>query len=381
MRVLVNGLQLSKQFSGVQYYLENFLRAFSNIKQSNVKLIVLLSKQHNSNIEPNENLEIYYTSINGNNRFIRIIYENAVLPFLLKRLAIDILFCPSYILPLFTPAKSVIVVHDLIALDFPELCSWTNANYFRYFLPHSIKKANKIITGSLKVKTDILSKFDVPHYSIADINHGIPPRFKPGSVNRNLDRIRDKYSIPEDFILFVGNIEPKKNIETLIDAFTWLNKQDKQKWNIVLVGQLGWKYNSLLSKIQANPFHERIHLTGYIDEEDLPGIYNLAQMLVLPSFYEGYGYPVLEAMACSTPVICSTQGALQEISGGNCLFTHTESPESIARCILQLKNDSSLRESIINKGLEWSKQFTTQKSVHETIKVFRKLKRTSEENT
>ncbi len=365
-------MQLSKQFSGVQYYLENFLIAFSQLGQTGIELFVLLPKDHKSKVINKENIEIYVAPINSKNRFVRIFYEHLIVPYLLKKLAIDTLFCPSYILPFFVKRKSVVVIHDLIALDFPRLCSWANAMYFSYFLPRSIKKAGKIITSSIKVKEDILSRFDIPQNSISVIKHGIPPRFRPIKSEKQLELISAKYSLPENFILFVGNIEPKKNIETLIDAFSLLNMQGIEEYSLVLVGQLGWKYKKLMAKILNNPFKERIYLPGYVDEHDLPGIYNLAQLLVLPSVYEGFGYPVLEAMACKTPVVCSKQGALSETSDGNCLFLETITPECIAENILRLKTDAKLRDSLIEKGYEWVRKITTKQSVLETIKLFLK---------
>ena len=378
MKILVNGLQLSKQFSGVQYYLENFLEAFSYIEQIDIKLFILLPKDHKSKVINKENIEIYVARINSKNRFVRIFYEHLIIPYLLKKLAIDTLFCPSYILPFFAKRKSVVVIHDLIALDFSKLCSWSNAMYFSYFLPRSIKKAGKIITGSAKVKEDILLKFDIPRNSISVIKHGIPPRFKPIKSEKQLEFISAKYSLPENFILFVGNIEPKKNIETLIDAFSLLNMQNHEEYNLVLVGQLGWKYRKLIDKIHNSPFKEKVYFAGYIDEQDLPGIYNLSQLLVLPSLYEGFGYPVLEAMACKTPVICSKQGALPEISGGNCLFIDTNSPECIAENIKKLRNDVRLRELLIQKGYEWVGKIKTKQSVLKTIKLFRELQLVNE---
>ncbi|MFV0590442.1 MAG: glycosyltransferase family 4 protein [Draconibacterium sp.] len=294
MRVLVNGLQLSKQFSGVQYYLENFLIAFSQLGQTGIELFVLLPKDHKSKVINNENIAIIAAPINCKIRSFRILYEHLVIPYLVKKLAIDTLFCPSYILPFFIRGKSVVVIHDLIALDFPKLCSWGNAAYFRYFLPRSIKKAGTIITGSIKVKENVLSRFDIPPNLVSVIKHGIPPRFKPIKSEKQLELISAKYSLPENFILFVGNIEPKKNIEVLLDAFSLLNMQDNEKCNLVLVGQLGWKYKKLMAKILNTPFKERIYLPGYVDEQDLPGIYNLAQLLVLPSIYGNHSAnPVL----------------------------------------------------------------------------------------
>jgi glycosyltransferase involved in cell wall biosynthesis len=373
MKVLINGLQLGKQFSGVQYYLENFLQELVKIQLSDIEITVLLPKYHKSCVVSISNPQFCKIPVNTNLRLLRIGYENLFLNSSIGKKNIDILHCPAYILPLIGKNKSIITMHDMIALDFPELCSWSNARYFKYFLPFSIKRASRIIAVSNKVKEDILRRFKIPEKKIRVIYHGIPDRFGLIKNTNLLKRVSIKYNLPKRFILFVGNLEPKKNLEVLVKAFSLLIKQYEIMHSLVIVGQTGWKNRKLLEIINKHKFKGKILLTGYVDEDDLPAIYNLATVFAFPSLYEGFGYPVLEAMACGTPVVCSNRGALPEISGGNCLFTDANSVEQLADRLYQIINVPEIRQDLIQRGLKWSKEFTMNRSATETLKLYQEI--------
>jgi len=287
-KVLINGLQLSNKNTGVQYYTQNLYEEF--FKQNNDKFNLHLIRSSS----PGSHSPI-------NNRFERILFENLSLPNYFRKNNFDLYHSPNYVLPFFTNIPSVLTIHDLLTLDYPELCQHESALYFNLFLPRSVKKAIKIIAVSNTVKNDILRHFNISEEKIKVIYHGVNPIFK-----KSFDEaILKKYHLPDKYILFVGNIEPKKNLERVIKAFDLLKKNADIPHKLAIVGKKGWKYNTVFKTITELKIEKEVILCGYVPEGDLPVIYSMADLFVFPSLYEGFGIPPLEAMACEVPVLVS----------------------------------------------------------------------------
>jgi glycosyltransferase involved in cell wall biosynthesis len=366
-KVLINGLLLNDQFAGVQYYIENLFNAFSSTNKS-LDVDILLTKNYKGNIKTND-----ISKIDIAGRSQRIIFENLMLPKYYKQANYQLYHSPGYILPYFWKYPSVVTIHDLIALNYPEFCQTESTFYFKFFLPHSIKKATQIIAVSNKVKEDILNQFNILPDRINVIYHGINKCFKKIHSENELSRVRLKYNLSERFILFVGNIEPKKNLLRLIKAFYQLKKHSEFKHKLIIVGKNGWKYNSVYNTIEKLRISDEIKFTGYVEEGDLPAIYSLADAFVFPSMYEGFGIPPLEAMACETPVLVSKQGALIETTGGRCLQVDAYNIDDIAKGINTLLTDENLRKRTIEDGKKWIKPFTWERAADLTMKVYEKI--------
>lgn len=370
-KVLINGLLLNNEFSGVQYYAENLLKSFVVREKDNFQLSVLLSKGYKGEIPANGLLNRIRTKYDTSNRFYRIYYENLQLSNYLKRN--DIYHSTGYVLPFFFKIPSVLTIHDLIALQFPEYCQYETAIYFRLLLPASIRKATQIIVPSNKIKEGILAKYTIDPGKIHVVYHGIGDHFKKVENIGRLKEVRMKYNLPGKFILFVGNIEPKKNLVRLINAYHQLRKEAGIKHQLVIVGKKGWKYEPVFQTINKLKLNHDILMVGYVAEEDLPVIYTLSGVFVFPSLYEGFGFPPLEAMACEVPTLVSNQGSLPEVTGGNCLQVDPFDVDAISKGIYKLVHDENYRKYSIVKGKSWIKKFTWKKTAEETIKVYNKI--------
>ncbi len=355
-KILINGLQLSDQNTGVQYYTRNLYLEF--LKQYDRHYNFHLLQVSSSDFQTQKN-----------NRYRRILFENFSLPVNFRRHNFDLYHSPSYVLPYFANIPSVLTIHDLLTLDCPELCQNGSVLYFKFLLPLSVKKANKIIAVSNTVKKDILRHFNIPENKIEVIYHGVSPVFKKSSDTTVLK----KYHLPEKYILFVGNIEPKKNLERLIRAFDLLKKNTALPHKLVIAGKKGWKYKPVFDSIAGLKIAKEVIFTGYVPESDLPAVYSMADLFTFPSLYEGFGIPPLEAMACEIPVLISSQGALPEITGGRCLQVNPFDVHEIAGGINRLLTDDHLRKKSVTAGKEWVKQFTWEKAAEETLRIYEQV--------
>lgn len=368
-KILINALLLNEKLSGVQYYIKNLLSEFESIKSSDLKCSTLLSSDYQKEINFN-GVNIETPTIDTKNRINRLLYEHVMLSKLFSN-RYDVLHAPGYILPYFWKKASVLTVHDLIALDYPQLCQNETVLYFKTLLPYSIKKASKVIAVSNTVKADILRRFDIEEEKISVIYHGINKQFKKiYPNNQKTEGVRIKYNLPNKYILFVGNIEPKKNLLNLINAFNKLKREKRIEHKLVIVGKKGWKYKPIFENISKLKIDNELIFTGYIPEEDLPTVYSMADLFVFPSLYEGFGIPPLEAMACEVPVMVSNSGSLPEITGGKCLQVDPFNIEEIASGIHKSLTDTGLRDKSILEGKKWVKQYSWEKSAKETLKVY-----------
>ena len=225
-------------------------------------------------------------------------------------------------------------------------------------IPQLVNTANKIVAVSEFTKTSLIEKLQVDPNKIVVAPLGVDhDNYRP---NLNVDRLRDvrnRYGLPGDFVLYLGTVEPRKNISRLIEAF----EQIKEPISLVIVGRLGWKYADVLEQIERSPKRRFIKLLGYVTESDKPYIMKLAKVFAWPSLYEGFGLPVLEAMAVGTPVLTSNVSSLPEVAGDSALLVDPYSVGDIAKGLSLLLTDSNLREHYSNKGQLRSREFTWEK--------------------
>jgi glycosyltransferase involved in cell wall biosynthesis len=272
----------------------------------------------------------------------------------------DTLFMPNWnTLAVEPDTKVILTVHDLSPQLTPEYYG-LKSRIWHWLLniPKLVKRADKIIAVSEFTKLSLIEKMNVPASKITVAPLGVDhDNYRP---NLNVDRLREvrnSYGLPGDFVLFVGTLEPRKNLARLIEAF----EQIQEPISLVIAGKLGWKYNALLKQIQNSPKRRFIKLIGYIPEADKPYIMKLARVFAWPSLYEGFGLPVLEAMAVGTPVVTSNVSSLPEIAGDSAMLVDPYNPEDIAKAITDLQTNDSLREHYISKGLQRSQQFSWEK--------------------
>ena len=266
--------------------------------------------------------------------------------------------------------KTVINIHDMAHARYPQHAHPVMGKHLTGKLRDHAHKAHGILTGSHHAKKEIVELLNVPEEKIRVVYHGVEDCFRPVTDTKVLHNIRKKYSLPEKFLLFVGMIEPRKNIVGLLEAFAGLCKDARFEHGLAIVGPKGWGFQEIFQKVRDLGLARRVVFTGYAPEEDLPALYNLADVFVCPSFYEGFGFPILEAMACGTPVIASAVSSLPEIGGDAPLYMDPQNTDEIVRSIKRVLEEDGLRNDMRQRGLARAQKFSWEAAARQTIQLW-----------
>ncbi|MFA6293708.1 MAG: glycosyltransferase family 1 protein [Victivallales bacterium] len=313
----------------------------------------------------------HYVGFPCGGRLSRIAWEHFFLPGQVKKSKCDLLHCPGYIAPFSVNCPTVVTVHDAIALLQPNLCKISNRLYYQALMGRSARQAAQVIVPSGVVRDQLLKLFGI---SSAKINV-IP--FAPASVFKKVDdaglltQVRGKYGLPEKFVLSVSNHEPKKNISGIIRSFAAFKNKVKD-YKLVLAGRDAWGTGGTDDLIRHLDLEGDVIRTGYVPIADLPAVYSLASMFLFPSLDEGFGIPVLEAMACGTPVVCSDCGALPETTAGAAVCVPPSDMNGIAEALANFAGNSGMRRDYIEKGFKRAGELNWEKTARATLEVYRK---------
>jgi glycosyltransferase involved in cell wall biosynthesis len=274
----------------------------------------------------------------------------------------DVLFVPAHVLPLAHPLPSVVTVHDLGYRHFPGAHPTGQRLYLDWSTRFSARAATHVIADSDATRRDLGRFYGVPAEKVNVVYPGRDERL--GRVDPAL--VRARYGLAPDYLLHVGTLQPRKNLSRLIEAAAGLRAQYPQL-QLVLAGQPGWQSGPIVAQARAGA--EFVRLLDYVPDEDLAGLYSGATAFVFPSLYEGFGFPILEAMACGTPVVCANTSSLPEVAGEAALLVGPQDTTALAGAIGRLLADATLRESLAAKGLEQVQRFSWQRAAMETLEV------------
>jgi glycosyltransferase involved in cell wall biosynthesis len=269
-----------------------------------------------------------------------------------------------------TKKKTVAFIHDLTTKIFPQYHLIKNKILYHYRFKNIKKYANAVLTNSEHTKKDIIEHLKIKPERIFVTYFGTHKRFKP-LTKEEIMPVLQKYNINFPYICYVGTIEPRKNLQNLFKAFYELKYQEKIPHKLVLVGKEGWYFKNIYKKILELNLNKHIIKTGFIPDDDIPALINGAEIFVYPSFYEGFGLPVLEAMACGTPVVTSNTSSLPEVGGNAVKYSNPFKPENIAEKILQFIKSKKEREKYSLRAIERAKKFSWEKCAHETLKIYK----------
>jgi len=291
------------------------------------------------------------------------------IPFQIEKTKFDLILNFSQVPNFFRfNSQYIITVFDLTPLILPRAHKTGKSVLFKLLLPRTLRYADNIITVSESTKRDIMKYFNVPENKIKVIYLAANKHYRPIRNNVLLESVREKYSLPSKFILFVGTFEPRKNIPAILKAFRRLNPPD---YKLVLVGKRGWKLNQIFQLIDSLNLKEKVLLPGYVETKDLPVFYNLASLFVYPSFYEGFGLPPLEAMACGCPVITSNTSSLPEVVGDAGIMIDPRDVTSIAGAMKMVLVNENLRKEMSLKGIMQAEKFSWEKAATETMELYK----------
>ncbi|MGL5830723.1 MAG: glycosyltransferase family 4 protein [Candidatus Altimarinota bacterium] len=295
----------------------------------------------------------------------------------LKKTRPDLYFAPtSFIIPALAPRwlRTIITVHDLVSFLFPTNHSRKAVFVERLTLKKALSKVSKVFVVSENTQNDLVKVFKFPKSTILEVPCAPHDRYKNPVSDQDLQKIREKFKLPEKFIFAVGTLEPRKNFVTLVKAFANV-KRKFPDYKLVIAGKQGWKYQDIYRAIKEFKLTEDVILPGYLKEDELQIMYHLASVFVFPSLYEGFGIPPLEAMACGCPVVASNAASLPEVIGDGGLLVDPRSSVKLAEAIIDLIENPQVRSLLIERGYKRSLYFTWQESARLALAAFKELKR------
>jgi glycosyltransferase involved in cell wall biosynthesis len=366
--IFYNAMVLREPYSGVEVTVHQLACALA--QHGTTPLTVCAPKEHRP-IPAAPHLRIR-TSRAARTRLLRILWEQTVLPVRLYRSRAPLLHAPAYVAPLAAPCPVVLTIHDLHIMTHPQFCRKSNRLNYSILIPPSIRKAAAIIAFSPYTQRIILDRFPDAKDRMVVIPPGLSPTLTRCTDYARLQSVRQRYKLPSSFLLFVGDLTYRKNILGLISAFA-IVQGERPDLHLVLAGAADPATAAALDQaIRKHGVRHRVSRTGYVDAEDLPVLYSLAQAFVFPSHDEGFGLPPLEAMACGCPVVCSG-GAPIENCGSAAVTCDPRDRASIASAVSLLLDHPDIRKEKVETGYRKAAEFTWEKAARATEAVYRSV--------
>jgi glycosyltransferase involved in cell wall biosynthesis len=365
MRIGVDARLMQHQPAGISRYTRHLLRELAKLDQHD-EYIVFQHRRHRTPLVEQANFRRATLSSPVHSRI-----EQWLLPLELLRFSLDLLHTTDFIPPLYTTVPTVITVHDLAFLHWPHFLTEKSAAYYGQ-IDRAVRHAKHIIVPSESTKQDLTAMLGVPPIKISVIYEAADELFVPLPLQPTRSDVMKTYHLPESFILFVGTIEPRKNVDGLIRAFHHLrSKYGVNDTALVIAGGSGWLYAETLQLIRQLGLEDCVVLVGRIADEELHKLYVSARCHVHPAHYEGFGLPPLEAMACGTPTIVSNVSSLPEVVGDAALLIDPSNWEEIAVAIHRLLSDDQLHAELREKGLQRARHFSWESAARRTLEVYR----------
>ncbi|HEX6290664.1 MAG TPA: glycosyltransferase family 1 protein [Herpetosiphonaceae bacterium] len=308
-------------------------------------------------------------------RWLTIVWQRARLPIAVERWTgpVDLVHAPDFVLPPIRRAPSLLTVHDLTFRVHPETAFASLRRYLEQAVPRSLQRAGHVLADSESTRRDLQRLMQVPASKITVLYPGVAAHFKRATDPARLQAVQDRYELPERFLFFIGTLEPRKNLEHLIEAYQQVlhaTSTAPDALQLALGGKPGWLSDTIVARAEHTP---GVRMLGPIDDADLPVLYTLATATVYPSLYEGFGFPVLESLACGTPVLTSDTSSLPEVAGDLGVLVQPASVESIAAGIRRLLDDPALTEAARRRGPDQAARFSWDTAAAQLHAVYRAI--------
>lgn len=314
-----------------------------------------------------EHVEVVHVDVSS--RPERLAWEQAVLPLLLRRLQIDVLHSPHHHTPMAAiGVRRVVTFHDLTFLLLPERYPLVRRLYMEGVTRAAASVARAIITPSQTIQREVVERLGVKRERVVAIYEAAGPQYQPLGEDE-VGRVRWKHRLPSEYILSVGSLEPGKNRPRLLRAYASLRSQGVE-CPLVIAGQPAWHYEAEFDLVRALGLTEHVRFLGYVPDEDLPALYSGATVFAFPSLFEGFGLPVLEAMACGAPVVCSNTSATAEVASDAALLVDPHDQQAIGEALGRALQDASLRADLRRRGLARAREFSWDRAARDTLSVY-----------
>jgi glycosyltransferase involved in cell wall biosynthesis len=373
LRIGINALFLIPgKVGGAEFYLRYLVDGLTRVDRDNIYFLFLSEESASTFQGLPDNFQPIRCPVRASWKPGRILWEQVFLPYKAREIRLDVFHSTNYVSPVFLPCYSVVTIHDANYVHFPDSFSLPELWGWKLLVPLSARSADSIIAASKTASRDIVEAFGVSSSKIQTVYLAPHRRFSATCPQYFVNAVLARYAIVRPYILCVAASYRSKNIPRLLMAYDILKREYRFNCGLVLIGMRGrgrQEIGQCIERLQL----ENVVMPGWASDEELPAFYKGAAVFALPSLYEGFGMPILEAMACGTPVVTSNVSAMPEIAGYAALLVDPYSPESLAEGIYRVLTDQALREASIQRGLERARQFSWEKTARETMAVYEQL--------
>jgi glycosyltransferase involved in cell wall biosynthesis len=369
MRVGIDATAMPLKRTGAGNYTFNLIRALSRVDSENA-YVVFAKTQHVRELgvtTPN----FTFVPIDLSLRAARLLWEQARLPMHVRRYRLDVLHSPHYTMPLFCPCRRVVTFHDATFFLYPELHQRVKRVFFRRVIAWSGRHADQLIAVSESTRRDILARCEIAPSRIHTVHIAASPDLVPSSPSAIADGTHRYGLVAGRYILFVGVLEPRKNVPRLVEAFGRLASTfpDLQ---LAIAGRRGWMYDTLFSLVRELGLEEHVRFLDYVPDDALAALYGGARAFAYPSRYEGFGIPILEAMQCGAPVVTGNMSSLPEIAGDAALLVDPDDTDALASALRRVVTDDDLARSLRQRGFRRASCFSWNRTAEATLAVYRR---------
>lgn len=288
---------------------------------------------------------------------------------------LDLFHATDFVLAPTRARRKLLTVHDLAFVFYPDAAMPSLHHYLNVVVPRSVRRADGVVADSHHTARDLTEQWQVPPERITVVQGAVDhEHFQPVSDPQRRHAVRDRYAIgSRPFVLALSRLEPRKNFVRLIEAFAQARRAARLPHRLIIGGGKGWLYDDILRRVDELDLHDHVHFTGFIDDADLPTLYSAAEFFAYPSLYEGFGLPIIEALACGAPVLTADNSCLPEAGGPGALYVKAEEVSSIAAGIVRLATEEALRAQLRGAGLQHAAQFTWQRSAHQLLDAYTRV--------
>jgi glycosyltransferase involved in cell wall biosynthesis len=321
-------------------------------------------------------------SVPLSDRWMHILWQRLRLPLPIQLITgpLDLFHSPDFMLPPTGRTRAILTIHDLSFLRVPQFFVSGFREFLEKAVSRAVKRARHILADSECTRHDLMELMEVQPERVSVLYPGVESRFQPVHDAQILSRVRDRYRLPGRFILGLSTLQPRKNFEGLIEAFGLLlaargGESEIVDLDLVIGGGKGWMYEGLSSKAERLGLAERTHFVGFVDDDDLPALYSLASAFAFPTWYEGFGLPVLEAMACGTPVVAADNSSLPEVVGEAGLLVDAGDPGALSEALARLLTDRGLKAQLVTAGRRQAQRFTWEGAARQLLDLYRSVAR------
>jgi glycosyltransferase involved in cell wall biosynthesis len=361
-------LSASYRGAGVSRYIERLL-TYLPTADPELRLVAFTGDER---VQP-AGWETHTTRVRAASPLLRILWEQTAQPWQAQRFKLDLLHAPVNVGPLWAPCPQVVTLHDLSFHLYPELFRPFNRVYQQQFSRLTAARAAGVIAVSECTRRDAIQLLGIAPERVAVVPNGVGQEMRPLQAPAELAALRQRHQLEGPVLLFVGTLEPRKNLATLLEAMSLLRQRHHLPHQLVIGGGKGWYYDAIFRRAEQLGLGDAVRFVGYVPQAELPLWYNLAEVFVYPSLYEGFGLPALEAMACGTPVVVSNSSALPEVVGEAGLTVEPRDADALAQAIYSLVTDADQRQRLRAAGLVQARPFTWQRTAQLTARAYRRI--------